>query len=155
MKHVLRVKTKPVELKSPWEIKRIELQGADLRYFLSYHLYHVMDGILDPDISGKKPDQFIANIESNRLGDFNRRYILAAYDHEQVVGLLVALPERNGHFHIYSLGVLPDYRKQGVGKAMLYYSINDLYQQGIEQVVLDVHEDNVPAFRLYNQIGFR
>lgn len=81
-----RSTTEPVETCSTWEVRELNLEGADLIETLRYHLSHVMEGILDPDIAGRRPDGFLNNLQSGRLGDFSRRYIITAHDSNRVIG---------------------------------------------------------------------
>lgn len=149
-----RSTTEPVETCSTWEVRELNLEGADSIETLRYHLSHVMEGILDPDIAGRRPDGFLNNLQSGRLGDFSRRYIITAHDSNRVIGLLIGLPEENQTLHIYSIGVLKTYRSMGVGSALLAKCINEMAQRNINEVVLDVHSDNIPAYNLYRKLGF-
>ena len=144
----------PVEVFSNWQIRELNLKDADLIETLRYHLPNIMEGILDPDIAGKKPDGFLNNLQSGRLGDFSKRYIIVAYDNTEVIGLLIGLLEENQKLHIYSMGVLKSYRNIGVGSTLLAKCINDMLQRNINEVVLDVHSDNIPAYNLYKKLGF-
>ncbi len=147
--------TEPVEVFSNWDIKELNLEGTELTETLRYHLSNVMEGILDPDIAGKKPDGFLNVLKSGRLGDFSKRYIITACDkNNKVVGLLIGLPEENRKLHIYSMGVLTTYRNMGVGHTLLAKCINDMLQMNINEVILDVHSDNIPAYNLYKKFGF-
>lgn len=155
MKYTLKRDTDElVEIKEQWQIKNITLKGQELTEFLSCQLVNVMEGILDPDTAGKSPDRYIINLQSGRLGDFSKRYIISAYDREKLIGLLIGLPEEEGDLHIYTLGILPEYRKMGVGTALLTRCINDMKQIDKDNVILDVHSDNIPAYNLYKKLGF-
>jgi ribosomal protein S18 acetylase RimI-like enzyme len=143
-----------VEVSSNLDVRELNLEGTELIETLRNHLSNVMEGILDPDIAGKKPDGFLNALQSGRLGDFSKRYIITAYDNNEVVGLLIGLPEQNQRLHIYSMGVITTYRNKGVGHALLAKCINDMLQRNINEVILDVHSDNVPAYNLYKKFRF-
>lgn len=146
----------PEEVFSDWNVKELNLEGTDLIETLRYHLSNVMEGILDPDIAGKKPDGFLNALQSDRLGDFSKRYIITACDkNNKVVGLLIGLPEENQKLHIFSMGVLATHRNMGVGRILLAKCINDMLQRNINEVILDVHSDNIPAYNLYKKFGFQ
>lgn len=116
MKYTLRRNSvNPIEGFSKWEVQELVLEGTELNESLKYYLSNVMEGILDPDIAGKKPDGFLNNLQSGKLGDFSQRYIITARDNNKVVGLLIGLPEKEGKLHIYSMGVLTTYRGRGIG----------------------------------------
>lgn len=145
----------PIEGFAEWEIQRLTLEGAELSVILKIHLTNVMEGILDPDISGKKPDKFIDNFQCGRLGDFSNRYIIIAKDNSKVIGLLIALPEEEQKLHIYSMGVSIAYRTMGVASALLSKCVNDMVGNNMKEILLDVHSDNLPALNLYKKFGFR
>jgi ribosomal protein S18 acetylase RimI-like enzyme len=145
---------KTIEVFPNWEVQELILEDSELIETLRQYLPNIMEGILDPDIAGKKPDGFLNALQSGRLGDFSQRYILTAYDNNKVIGLLVGLPEGNENLHIYSMGVLRDYRNMGVGSTLLAKCINDMIKRNINEVVLDVHSDNIPAYNLYKKLGF-
>lgn len=140
---------------SKWEVQELVLEGSELIESLKGYLTNVMEGIIDPDIAGKKPDKYLSNLESGKLGDFSQRYIITALDNNKVVGLLIGLPEKEGELHIYSLGVLQAYRNMGVGAALLVKCINDMLKNNVKEIILDVHSDNTPAYNLYKKFGFQ
>lgn len=138
-----------------WEIERVPEDMVKLKEFLYDVLVDTMSNSLDPDLKGMLPNKYIENLTLNRLGDFSRRYIITARDNEKVIGILIALPELNKNtFHIYTLGVSEGYRGKGVGQALLCRGLNDLCKLGYEDVIIDVHSDNIPALNLYRKLGF-
>lgn len=148
--------TKHVDIptKNVWETQRVTLEGEELIQFLRPNLIDVMAEILDPDTAGKSPDGYLRNLQSNRLGDFSKRYIISAVDGDKVIGLLIALPEEENCLHIITVGVVTSYRKKGVASTLLKRCIDDSLKKGIESLVLDVHEVNSPANSLYGKFGF-
>lgn len=156
MKYTLiRNSRKPVECYSKWEAEELVLEGTELIVSLKNYLSNVMEGILDPDIAGKKPDRFLDNLQCGKLGDFSQKYIITVKDNDKVVGLLIGLQEEEEKLHIYSMGVLPQYRNTGVGSTLLVKCINDMLKNNIHEIILDVHANNVPAFNLYRKFSFQ
>jgi len=52
--------------------------------------------------------------------------------------------------------VLPAYRRQGLGRALLLADVHALKEAGVESATLDTDTDNpTQAMRLYEKIGFR
>jgi len=51
-------------------------------------------------------------------------------------------------------GVIPAYRRQGIGKAMFKFLLPYFKTQGIEQMLLEVICNNEKAVRLYRNLGF-
>lgn len=155
MKYILkRNSTNRIEDSSKWEVRELILNETELIDYLKYCLTNVMEGILDPDIAGKKPDRFLENLQSGKLGDYSQRYIITALDNNKVIGLLIGLLEEE-RLHIYSMGVLPQYRGMGVGSALLTKCINDMLEKDVHEIKLDVHSNNIPAYNFYKKFDFR
>jgi ribosomal-protein-alanine N-acetyltransferase len=55
---------------------------------------------------------------------------------------------------IYSLCVLPPYRKRGLGRQLLSALLETAPKQGIHTLFLEVAEENTAARRLYETSGF-
>jgi mycothiol synthase len=53
------------------------------------------------------------------------------------------------------LGVVPEARRQGVGRALLAQAVRDTAAMGLPQIGLAVDLGNAPAVRLYEEWGFR
>lgn len=156
MKYTLKRRSShKVEKFHNWNINELKLEGEELIQVLKPYLADAMEGILDPDTAGKKPDGYLNNLQSGRLGDFSKRYIVTAEDNDKVIGILICLPDKEKIMHIYSLGVIKQYRKKGVASALLARCINDMLENNINEVILDVHSDNIPARNLYNKLGFK
>ena len=56
---------------------------------------------------------------------------------------------------ISMVGVLPEYRGEGIGKAALAAGMTFLRGKGVEGIELEVDSLNVPARKLYDKLGFR
>ena len=144
----------PVDNFSKWEVQLLSLED-ELISTLSNYISIVMEGILDPDIAGKKPDRFLENLQSGKLGDFSKRYIIIALDCNKVIGLLIGLHEDCDKLHIFSMGVIPEYRNSGVASTLLTKCMKDMFEIGNKEILLDVHSDNIPAHNLYVKFGFQ
>ena len=55
---------------------------------------------------------------------------------------------------IYDLYVKPEFRRIGIGRALLNYALNILEKRGVEIVQLNVMSGNIPAISLYENTGF-
>ncbi|MFO1217126.1 MAG: GNAT family N-acetyltransferase [Burkholderiaceae bacterium] len=53
------------------------------------------------------------------------------------------------------MGVLPEFRGRGLGRAVLNACIAKAWTNGLERVDLEVRADNSPAIQLYTALGFR
>ena len=59
------------------------------------------------------------------------------------------------HAHIFLLYVTPEYRRKGIGTALMQYAENWAKQRGDNQIALQVFQTNSPALNLYNQLGYQ
>ncbi len=66
-------------------------------------------------------------------------------------GVLMLAP---GEAQILNLSVVPDARRQGLGRALLRRFIDDARRLGAEQVFLEVRVSNAAAIALYESEGF-
>src|SRR4030095_13446980 len=79
------------------------------------------------------------------------------FDANRPVGLsLNGFGTWEGKPTVYDAGttVLPEYRRRGVSRAMFDWMIPMFAAEGFEQFLLEVITNNVPAVRLYEQLGF-
>lgn len=60
-----------------------------------------------------------------------------------------------GEFYLDSVGVLPEFRGHGVGRALLQAMTQKAHAEGYEHVAIIVDQDNPSAERLYARLGFR
>lgn len=63
--------------------------------------------------------------------------------------------ERNGLGAIQNLGVVPAYRGQGLGAALLLKALDGFIRSGLGRAFLEVTAQNDAAVRLYRRHGFR
>jgi RimJ/RimL family protein N-acetyltransferase len=80
-----------------------------------------------------------------------------ALDGAHVVGWCDVIPEQHpGHRHAGALGMglLPEFRGQGLGRRLLAATIEDARRFGLERVELSVYQSNARAQRLYASMGF-
>jgi ribosomal-protein-alanine N-acetyltransferase len=80
--------------------------------------------------------------------------VLAAVEHEQVVGYLIVATVLD-EAEIHTILVDQKQRGKGIAKQLLAEAINVLRQQGIQQVFLEVRASNNAAKGLYTGFGFQ
>lgn len=56
---------------------------------------------------------------------------------------------------ILRVGVTPAHQRQGIGKELLHFLVRLARNEGSPGILLEVHEENLPAQTLYFQLGFR
>jgi len=155
MKHTFYVELPNHDSKPVTGVELLQMGDAELAEFLSGVLPQLMDGTLDPDIAGRSPDIYIANLLKGRLGDFSKRICLVAKEQHLTVGVLIALPDREERMHVYTVGVLPTHRGKGVGTSLLRDLFSRLQCTEYNHVVLEVHDKNTPAKTLFSRLGFK
>jgi mycothiol synthase len=76
---------------------------------------------------------------------------MAGFHWTKIHGLGDATP---GIGEVYVVGVDPAWQGTGLGRALTLAGLHYLQERGLDQVMLYVDEDNVPAIRLYEALGF-
>ncbi len=105
-----------------------------------------LTGRLFPHEHWKKEDLAASLTEENR-----RFYVCLAKG--QVVGCGgVQTVEEQGD--ILTVGIDPDFRRQGLGEALLTALIKEFEEMGGKQLFLEVRAGNTPARTLYEKCGF-
>lgn len=59
------------------------------------------------------------------------------------------------HAHVFLLYVIPEYRRQGIGTALMRYAENWAKKRGDRQIGLQVFPSNQTALNLYNHLGYQ
>lgn len=155
MKYILKKNVdKRIINKSIYDIREVKLEEEELKVFLKTYLPKFMANSLDPDFDPSKPEKYIENLFLGKLGYVNTLYTICAYDNEKPVGILIRIVDKNMMFHIYTIGTLEAYRNKCVASELLIECINDMFENGNIEVILDVHSDNIPAYNLYEKFGF-
>jgi len=62
------------------------------------------------------------------------------------------IPKRG---HIISIGVLPQYRNRGVGRALVQKALQAMTKYKAKECYLEVRVSNLPAINLYEKLGFK
>ena len=75
---------------------------------------------------------------------------------DKIVGGCDAIPADGGRSHLGDLGmgVLAEFRGQGIGKQLLQATIDKVRESGLEKIELSVYSSNEPAIALYRSLGF-
>ena len=77
----------------------------------------------------------------------------AVPDAGEKVGLCL-VARRGSVSRIAAMGILPQWRGQGVGEALMHHALAQARERGDSRAVLEVIEQNTPAVRLYEKCGF-
>lgn len=71
------------------------------------------------------------------------------------VGNAIDQVQGDRHAHIFMLYVMPEYRRRGIGKALMRYLEAWAIARGDRQIGLHVFQSNQTAINLYTQLGYQ
>jgi ribosomal-protein-alanine N-acetyltransferase len=81
-------------------------------------------------------------------------YLLLAWQSEEIAGFISGR-RILGEGEILNLAVKPQWRRQGLGTALVKALLESLAREGVLQVFLEVRESNRRAVCFYQNLGFR
>ncbi|NBR04892.1 MAG: GNAT family N-acetyltransferase [Planctomycetes bacterium] len=70
-------------------------------------------------------------------------------------GSIQAILQKGKTLAIQNVGVTPQHRKKGLGKALLLKLISSLESYNLNKITLEVSAQNLAAIQLYRNLGFR
>jgi hypothetical protein len=73
----------------------------------------------------------------------------------EICGTIQGVIEPGPIGSIQNVGVVPEHRGIGLGRALVYRSIHAFYLSGVPRAILEVTAENSGAINLYRSIGFR
>jgi ribosomal protein S18 acetylase RimI-like enzyme len=130
------------------------------------HLERTAEGLSVTWKLGERPLRE-KRVERNRLGEdteFVLKQVASGADeglalvaeHDgRTVAMLLAQPRpKYGTLRVIDLRVDFDYRREGLGSAMLFQAINHARDLELRAVTAETRTDNVPAARLLSKCGF-
>ena len=80
-------------------------------------------------------------------------YWLVAVEGDTVAGY-IGSQSVMGESDMMNVAVAPEYRRRGMGEALVLALAQGLKEQGNESLALEVRASNVPAIALYEKLGF-
>jgi ribosomal protein S18 acetylase RimI-like enzyme len=72
----------------------------------------------------------------------------------QIAGICMYQRRPGGDYYINNVSVLPAYRRRGIARGLVEAVIAEMHANGVEKALLDVISGNLPAYRLYEKLGF-
>ncbi|MEM1543922.1 MAG: ribosomal protein S18-alanine N-acetyltransferase [Candidatus Bathyarchaeia archaeon] len=98
------------------------------------------------DLYTNFPETFIVAEEDNRVVGYIMCRIESGFSG---LGLI-----KRGH--VISIAVLPEYRRRGIGEALLKEALEAMATYyGVKDCYLEVRVSNMPAINLYKKMGFK
>ena len=113
-----------------------------------------LDTLDCPELNGKRSlDEILAGHRGQ--GKFHPDFWWLALDDATPVGVLILTEMPDGStWELAYLGIVPEYRRRGIGRAMTLHALHALRNQPASRLLLAVDERNWPALRLYQALGF-
>jgi len=71
-----------------------------------------------------------------------------------MIGFVVGMMEPGGVGHVISLGVSPEWRRQGIGRMLMDSIERSFAERGATTCRLEVRAENRPAHQLYRKMGY-
>ncbi len=84
--------------------------------------------------------------------DMQSSVVVMDDDYPIALGMIA---RRGAHAWIGGVGVLPNYRGQGIGRQIMHILLDAAHQHHVDRVQLEVIQQNTPAIRLYDSLGFQ
>jgi ribosomal protein S18 acetylase RimI-like enzyme len=133
-----------------WDDARIGLH-ADVKY-RSFHQHE--DALVFPSLSSRAGcHDLMAAIRFRPNFCAEATWLVAGPD--GAVGTIQGLLDDNGYGGIQNLGVVPECRGLGLGRALLLKALAGFASVGVPRAFLEVTASNEPAVRMYRSVGFR
>ena len=85
--------------------------------------------------------------------DNNFARFFVAFSEEKIAGY-IGSHNVLGEVYITNVAVFPEFRRNGVGKALVEFLVNDMKAENAEFVTLEVRKSNQNAISLYEKCGF-
>ena len=125
-----------------------------------------MSWVVEPLSSLAEIDAILAVEEASFTNPWTREMYLAELDHPGVAFFYVARDARRrvvgfcsfwrvlDELHINNLAVLAEFRRTGVGSALLARALHEGMARGARRATLEVRRSNAAARQLYGRFGF-
>lgn len=127
------------------------------KYFKSFHdaLSTVAKERIYIEMIEAPPLEKVSSFQSSLISKNGPVYY--AVNNDRVVGWCDVFPEENprqNHRGGLGMGLLPEFRGQGLGSKLLSSVLDHAKKFGLEKVELNVYTSNTPAVALYKKFGF-
>jgi ribosomal-protein-alanine acetyltransferase len=126
----------------------VKIESATIK--LLDRLYQIEEQCFDQEAFTKRQIAYL-------LTDYNTIALVAKADSD-IAGFIIVQVEvqENTEFgHIITINVAPNYRRHKIATKLLRQIENLLKQKGITECRLEVREDNNPAIKLYQTLGYQ
>lgn len=95
------------------------------------------------------------DVEPESYVDEADRVVFFAWHADDAIGQIRLRRYWNGYAYIDDIAVEPEYRGEGIGRALLGRAIAWAKGKGLPGLMLETQDNNAPACRLYARCGFQ
>jgi len=137
---------------------------GDCEFRIREASYEDLERVIEINMSSL-PEHYPRYFWEQHLETWNRIFLVAEVPRSGVVGYMMnRIEDDEGFFkgdfvrrgHVVSIAVLSDYRRRGIGLALMLEGMLRMRSHyGAQEVVLEVRVSNEPAINLYRGIGFK
>jgi len=116
-----------------------------------------LDRLYEIEIECFNKEAFTKQQIASLLSDYNTVSLIAKVDGE-IVGFIIGMmliEENLLNGHILTIDVLPTYRRKGIAQRLLQEMEKIFKEKGVKTCCLEVREDNIAAFQLYQKLGYK
>ena len=99
------------------------------------------------------PERYSPTIFTQFYESFPDGFLIAETDHT-LIGFLIGVKTNPKTARILMLTVLPHYRKQKIGSALLSFFLKEIKQYHVTRIELEVRTTNQTAIQFYKKQGF-
>lgn len=85
----------------------------------------------------------------------NKLVAKVAHDNREVIAAFIIFWVVADEAHILNIAVRPDFRRKGIAKSLLFFTLNNLEERGVKEAFLEVRRSNSAAQSLYNYFSFK
>jgi len=125
---------KPLDLERVMWINKTCLPENYSPAFFMHHHYQYPKAFLVAEVNGEVVGYIMCRVE---FGLSNLRFGLA----------------KKGH--VISIAVLPEYRRRGIGEALMRKAMEAMKEYGASEYYLEVRISNLPAINLYKKLNYK
>jgi ribosomal protein S18 acetylase RimI-like enzyme len=128
---------------------------ADQHAEVKYHSFHEeIDALVFPNLGDWQGCHHLMSEIARRPGFIPAATWLVA-NADGYCGTIQGVGDRRSGGMIQNLGVMPLYRGQGLGAALLLKALDGFRRAGLARGILEVTAQNEGALRIYRRLGFR
>jgi ribosomal protein S18 acetylase RimI-like enzyme len=133
---------------------RYENYCSSLRPLFAATLERTYEATLDcPELNGIRTiDEILAGHQGQ--AKFHPQLWWLSFHDATPIGVVMLVELCDGAWELAYLGIVPEFRQRGFGRAMTLHALHALRNQAAVRLLLAVDARNTPALRLYEALGF-